>query len=121
MDVLRNVEAPHVRDDLPRFQPGDTIRVHVKVIEGEKERTQVFQGVVLGLRGSGLGASFTVRKVTEGVGVERIFPLHSPSIAKIEVTRKGQVRRAKLTYLKELKGKSARIKERRTSREPGES
>jgi len=112
MDVLRNVEAPHMRDDLPDFAPGDTIRVHVKVIEGEKERTQVFQGVVIGRRGSGIGESFTVRKVTEGIGVERIFPLNSPSIAKIEVTRKGKVRRAKLTYLTELKGKSARIKEK---------
>ena len=112
MDVLRNIEAPHMRDDLPDFAPGDTIRVHVKVIEGEKERTQVFQGVVIGRRGGGIGETFTVRKVTEGVGVERIFPLNSPSIAKIEVTRKGKVRRAKLTYLTELKGKSARIKEK---------
>jgi large subunit ribosomal protein L19 len=112
MDLLRNVEAPNMRDDIPAFAPGDTIRVHVKVIEGEKERTQVFQGVVLGIRGSGIGRSFTVRKVTDGIGVERIFPIHSPSIAKVEVTRKGSVRRAKLTYLKELKGKSARIKEK---------
>jgi large subunit ribosomal protein L19 len=112
MDVLRNIEAPHLREDLPQFEAGDTIRVHVKVIEGEKERTQVFQGVVMGRRGSGTRASFTVRKVTDGVGVERIFPLHSPNIAKIEVTRKGRVRRAKLGYLRELKGKSARIKER---------
>ena len=112
MDLLRNVEAPNMRDDIPAFAPGDTIRVHVKVIEGEKERTQVFQGVVLGIRGSGIGRSFTVRKVTDGIGVERIFPIHSPSIAKVEVTRKGSVRRAKLTYLKSLKGKSARIKEK---------
>ncbi len=114
MDLLRNIEAPHMRDDIPAFAPGDTIRVHVKVIEGEKERTQVFQGVVLGIRGSGIGRSFTVRKVTDGIGVERIFPINSPSIAKVEVTRKGSVRRAKLTYLKELKGKSARIKEKAT-------
>ncbi len=112
MDLLRKIEAPHLRDDLPVFKAGDTIRVHVKVVEGDKERTQVFQGVVLGIRGSGVSKSFTVRKVTEGVGVERIFPLHSPNIAKIEVTRLGKVRRAKLGYLKELKGKSARIKER---------
>jgi large subunit ribosomal protein L19 len=112
MDLLRNVEAPNMRDDIPAFAPGDTIRVHVKVIEGEKERVQIFQGVVLGIRGSGIGRSFTVRKVTDGIGVERIFPIHSPSIAKVEVTRKGAVRRAKLTYLKELKGKSARIKEK---------
>ncbi len=115
MDLLRKVEAPHLRDDLPAFRAGDTIRVHVKVVEGDKERTQVFQGVVLGIRGSGISKSFTVRKVTEGIGVERIFPLHSPSIAKIEVTRLGKVRRAKLGYLKELKGKSARIKEREVS------
>lgn len=116
MDVLRNVEAPHVRKDLPEFGPGDTVRVHVKVIEGEKERTQVFQGVVLGRRGAGIKETFTVRKVTDGVGVERIFPVHSPNLAKVEVTRRGQVRRAKLGYLKALKGKSARIKERRTTK-----
>jgi large subunit ribosomal protein L19 len=115
MDVLRNVQAPQMRDDLPAFGPGDTVRVHVKVIEGEKERTQVFQGVVLGRRGAGIQETFTVRKVTDGVGVERVFPVHSPNIAKIEVTRKGQVRRAKLGYLKQLKGKSARIKEKRTT------
>ncbi|MFB3908402.1 MAG: 50S ribosomal protein L19 [Candidatus Eisenbacteria bacterium] len=112
MDLLRNIEAPHLREDIPDFGPGDTVRVFVKVVEGEKERNQVFQGVVLGRRGSGIGATFTVRKVTDGVGVERIFPLHSPSVAKVEVTRRGKVRRAKLGYLKELKGKSARIKER---------
>lgn len=115
MDVLRNVQASQMRDDLPAFGPGDTVRVHVKVIEGEKERTQIFQGVVLGRRGAGIQETFTVRKVTDGVGVERIFPVHSPSIAKIEVTRRGQVRRAKLGYLKQLKGKSARIKEKRAT------
>jgi large subunit ribosomal protein L19 len=119
MDLLRNIEAPNMRDDIPAFAPGDTIRVHVKVVEGEKERIQVFQGVVLGIRGSGVGRSFTVRKVTDGIGVERIFPIHSPSIAKVEVTRKGLVRRAKLTYLKELKGKSARIKEKTTTGQKG--
>ena len=113
MDALRNVTAPQMRDDLPAFGPGDTVRVHVKVIEGEKERTQVFQGVVLGRRGAGIHETFTVRKVTDGIGVERIFPVHSPNIAKIEVTRKGRVRRAKLGYLKKLKGKSARIKKKR--------
>ena len=115
MDVLRKVQAPQMRDDLPEFGPGDMVRVHVKVIEGEKERTQVFQGVVLGRRGAGIQETFTVRKVTDGVGVERIFPVHSPSIARIEVTRRGLVRRAKLGYLTELKGKSARIKEKRTA------
>ena len=113
MDVLRNVEAPQLRSDLPDFGPGDTIRVQVKVIEGEKERLQAFQGVVIGRRGSGLRASFTVRKVSDGVGVERIFPLHSPSISKIEVVRRGAVRRSKIYYLSELKGKSARIKEKK--------
>jgi large subunit ribosomal protein L19 len=114
MDVLKNVEAPQIRSDHPEFGPGDTIKMQVKVVEGEKERLQVFQGVVLGRRGAGLRASFTVRKVSDGVGVERIFPLHSPSIAKIEVVRRGAVRRAKIYYLSDLKGKSARIKERRT-------
>ena len=120
MDLLRNIEAPHMRDDIPPFRAGDTVRVHVKVVEGEKERTQVFQGVVLGIRGSGIGKTFTVRKVSDGVGVERIFPYHSPSIAKVEVTRTGRVRRAKLGYLRELKGKSARIKERGGSKSRGE-
>jgi large subunit ribosomal protein L19 len=113
MEVMKNVEAPQMRSDLPEFGAGDTLRIHVKVIEGEKERLQVFQGVVLGRRGGGMRASFTVRKVSDGVGVERIFPLHSPSIAKIEVVRRGAVRRAKIYYLSELKGKSARIREKR--------
>ena len=115
MDVLKNVEAPQLRSDLPDFGAGDTIRVQVKVIEGEKERLQAFQGVVIGRRGSGIRASFTVRKVSDGVGVERIFPLHSPSISKIEVLRRGAVRRSKIYYLSDLKGKSARIKEKRTA------
>ena len=114
MDVLKNVEAPQLRSDHPEFGPGDTIKMQVKVTEGDKERLQVFQSVVLARRGAGLRASFTVRKVSDGVGVERIFPYHSPSIAKIEVVRRGAVRRAKIYYLSELKGKSARIKERRT-------
>ncbi len=113
MDLLRNIEAAQLRDDLPEFGPGDTVRVHVKVVEGEKHRVQIFQGVVLAIRGGGIGETFTVRKVTDGVGVERVFPLHSPNIAKVEVARRGRVRRAKLNYLKKLKGKSARIKERR--------
>ncbi len=115
MEVLKNVEAPQLKSDLPEFGPGDTVRVHVRVIEGDKERLQVFQGVVLGRRGSGIRASFTVRKVSDGVGVERIFPLHSPSVGKIELVRRGAVRRAKIYYLSELKGKSARIKEKRPS------
>lgn len=115
MEVLKNIEAPQMRSDLPAFNPGDTIRVHVKVIEGEKERLQAFQGVVIGIRGAGLRASFTVRKISDGVGVERIFPLHSPSIAKVELLQQGRVRRAKIYYLTNLKGKSARIREKRVS------
>jgi len=97
---------------LPEFSSGDTLRVHVKIKEGEKERIQVFQGIVIGRRGSGTGATFTVRKMSAGIGVERIFPLHSPNIDKIERIKIGSVRRAKLNYLRELTGKSARIKER---------
>jgi len=115
VEVLKNIEAPQMRSDLPDFNPGDTIRVHVKVIEGEKERLQAFQGVVISVRGAGLRASFTVRKISDGVGVERIFPLHSPSIAKVELLQQGRVRRAKIYYLTNLKGKSARIKEKRVS------
>ena len=113
MDVLRNIEAPHMRDDLPDFAPGDTIRVHVKVIEGEKERTQVFQGVVIGRQKGGLRETFTVRKISNGIGVERVFPLHSPILEKIEVITRGHVRRAKLYYLRKLRGKAARIRERK--------
>ena len=109
------IEREHINLDIPDFQPGDTIKVHSKIVEGDKQRIQVFEGVVIGRRGGGSRASFTVRKVSYGVGVERIFPLHSPRIAKIELVRKGRVRRAKLYYLRELKGKAARIKERRIS------
>lgn len=116
MDVMKNIESPQLRTDLPAFNPGDTIRVMVKVIEGEKERLQRFQGVVIGLRGSGLRASFTVRKVSDGVGVERIFPLHSPSISSVEVLKRGRVARSKLYYLRELKGRKARIREKRDVR-----
>lgn len=113
MEVLKNIEQPQMKTDIPGFGPGDTLRVKVKVKEGDKTRLQVFQGVVLGRRGSGLRESFTLRKVSDGVGVERIFPLHSPTLAEIEVVRKGAVRRSKIYYLKELKGKQARIKEKR--------
>ena len=113
MDVMKNIEAAHLRDNIPEFGPGDTVRVRVKVKEGEKTRVQVFQGVVLGRRGAGLRASFTVRKVSGGVGVERIFPLHSPSIDGVEVIRHGSVRRAKIYYLSERTGKAARVKEKR--------
>lgn len=111
MDVIRSVDAPSLKTQIPNFSPGDTVKVHVKVLEGDKERLQAFEGVVIRKRGSGLGATFTVRKVTYGVGVERIFPIHSPMIEKIECVRRGRVRRAKLYYLRKLKGKAARISE----------
>ena len=108
---IAQIEKMYHRDDYPSFEPGDTIKVHAKIKEGDKERIQVFQGVVIGRRGAGTGATFTVRKMSQGIGVERTFPLCSPNIAKIEKTRSGQVRRAKLYYLRNLTGKSARIKE----------
>jgi large subunit ribosomal protein L19 len=113
MEVLKLVEAPFLKEGLPEFRPGDTVRVHVKVVEGNKERIQVFQGVVMGRKGGGIRETFNVRKVSGGVGVERLFPLHSPSIDRIEVVRRGRVRRAKLYYLRNLQGKAARIRERR--------
>ncbi len=105
--------ADQIRSDVPDFSPGDTVAVHVKVIEGDKERIQVFEGVVIKKKGKGMNATFTVRKVSEGIGVERIFPLHSPRIAKIQRLRAGKVRRAKLYYLRGLKGKATRIEEKR--------
>lgn len=110
MDI-RKLEASWLRTDIPDFSPGDTVRVHVKVREGDKERIQVFEGVVLGRRGGGIRETFTVRKVSYGVGVERVFPVHSPNIDKIEVVRHAKVRRAKLYYLRNLKGKAARLTE----------
>ena len=107
------VDRAYLRDDLPAFRPGDTLKVHVRVVEAGRERIQVFQGVVIRRQGGGLHETFTVRKVSFGVGVERTFPVHSPSIAKMEVEQKGRVRRAKLYYLRERRGKRARIKERR--------
>jgi large subunit ribosomal protein L19 len=107
------VEQAYLRDDIPDFRPGDTVRVHVRVVEGNRARTQIFEGVVLGRQGGGLRETFTVRKVSFGVGVERTFPVHTPSIDRIEVTRRGKVRRAKLYYLRERVGKKARIKEKR--------
>jgi len=114
-DIMKLVEAEHVAKEIPDFQSGDTVRVHVKVKEGDKERIQVFQGVVIARSGGGTREMFTVRKVSGGVGVERMFPLYSPSIDKIEVARHGRVRRAKLYYLRNLRGKAARIEERRKS------
>ncbi|MBD3335454.1 MAG: 50S ribosomal protein L19 [Candidatus Eisenbacteria bacterium] len=107
------MEAKQVREETPAFVPGDTVRVHVKVVEGDKERTQVFQGVVIARQGAGARETFTVRKISGGIGVERVFPVHSPNLAKIEVTRRGRVRRAKLYYLREKSGKQARIREKR--------
>jgi large subunit ribosomal protein L19 len=107
------VDRSYLRDDLPDFRPGDTVKVHVRVVEAGRERIQVFQGVVIRRQGGGLHETFTVRKISFGVGVERTFPVHSPSIGKLEVDTKGRVRRAKLYYLRERRGRSARIKERR--------
>ncbi len=107
------IEKTQLRADVPDFAPGDTLKVHVKVIEGSRERVQVFQGIVIGRRGDGAGESFTVRKVSFGVGVERCFPLHSPVIEKIEVVTRGDVRRAKLYYLRDRVGKAAKVKEKR--------
>ena len=112
-DLIDLVETTQVRDDIPEFEAGDTVNIHVRVIEGEKQRIQQYQGVVIAFKGSGSRRTFTVRKVSNGVGVERIFPLHSPRLAKIDVVRRGQVRRAKLYYLRDRKGKAARIQERR--------
>ncbi len=113
-DLLKIIEATQQRDTpLPDFEPGDTVAVHVRVIEGEKERIQIFQGTVIAIRGSGASKTFMVRKIASGVGVERVFPFHSPRIAKLEIKRRGRVRRAKLYYLRKLRGKAARIKERR--------
>jgi large subunit ribosomal protein L19 len=111
--AIAEIEQAQVRDDIPGFRPGDTLKVHVKVTEGTRSRIQVFQGFVIGRQGAGLRETFTVRKVSYGVGVERTFPVHSPSIDKIEVVTRGRVRRAKLYYLRDLRGKAARIKERR--------
>jgi large subunit ribosomal protein L19 len=113
MNTTDLVEQSHLRKGLPQFRPGDTVKVHVRVVEGNRERVQVFQGVVIRRSGGGLRETFTVRKISFGVGVERTFPLHSPSIAKLEVAQHGHVRRAKLYYLRDLRGKKARIKERR--------
>jgi large subunit ribosomal protein L19 len=113
MNTLDDLDATSLRTDIPKFRPGDTLKVHVRVIEGSRSRVQVFQGVVIRRQGGGLRETFTVRKVSFGVGVERTFPLHSPNIAEIEVAVRGDVRRAKLYYLRELRGKAAKIKEKR--------
>lgn len=109
--LIQEMTKEQLRTDLPSFRPGDTLRVHVKVVEGTRERIQVFEGVVIKRHGGGISETFTARKISYGVGVERTFPIHSPKIEKIDVMRRGKVRRAKLYYLRELRGKAARIKE----------
>ncbi|MFP4200910.1 MAG: 50S ribosomal protein L19 [Clostridia bacterium] len=116
VDHIRTIESEFMREDVPDFSPGDTVVVDVRVTEGGRERVQAFEGIVIRRQGSGLNENFTVRKVTYGVGVERTFPVHSPSISSIRVVRRGRVRRAKLYYLRDRKGRAARIKEKRTPR-----
>jgi large subunit ribosomal protein L19 len=111
MNLIQEITQELLRKDVPNFRPGDTLKVHVKVIEGSRERIQLFEGVVIKRRGGGISETFTVRKISYGVGVERTFPLHTPKIEKIEVARRGKVRRAKLYYLRALRGKAARIQE----------
>lgn len=111
--LIHEVTKDQLRDDLPDFRPGDTLKVHVKVVEGSRERIQVFEGVVIKRRGAGISETFTVRKLSYGIGVERTLPVHSPIIAKIDVAKRGKVRRAKLYYLRNLRGKAARIKEKK--------
>ena len=119
MDLLRAVENSQIRTDLPRFRPGDTVRIHVKIKEGDKYRIQIFEGVVIAQKNNGVSSTFTVRKVSFGYGIERIFPLHSPIIEKLEVMKSGKVRRARLYYLRGRRGKAARLREAgRTERAP---
>ena len=116
MSLIQQIEQEQMRKDLPAFRPGDSVRVHVKIKEGDKERIQAFEGTVIRIRRGGINATFTVRKISFGQGVERIFPFHSPIIDKVELTRSGRVRRAKLYYLRDLKGRAARIREAKTER-----
>lgn len=113
MNVIDRIEREGMRKDIPDFGPGDTVRVHVKILEGDKERIQIFEGFVIGRSGGGLRETFRVRKVSYGIGVERIFPVHSPRVDKVEVLRNGRVRRAKLYYLRDRRGKAAQVKEKR--------
>jgi large subunit ribosomal protein L19 len=115
MSIMETIKREGLREGIPDFRPGDTVRVSVRVREGEKERLQAFEGVCIARRGGGISETFTVRKVSGGIGVERVFPLHSPLVAKIDVVRRGRVRRAKLYYLRKLAGKAARIRERQES------
>ncbi|MDK7187168.1 50S ribosomal protein L19 [Facklamia hominis] len=110
--LIEKITAGQLRSDIPDFRPGDSVKVHALIVEGERERVQIFEGLVIKRRGAGISETYTVRKISNGVGVERTFPVHSPRVAKIEVTRKGKVRRAKLYYIRALSGKAARIKER---------
>ncbi len=112
MDIMKKIELENMRMDIPAFRSGDTVKVHTRIVEGEKERIQIFQGNVIRIQRGTTGATFTVRKVSDGVGVERIFPMHSPFIDRVEVVTLGRVRRSRLYYLRELKGKAARIKPR---------
>ncbi|HEY8347907.1 MAG TPA: 50S ribosomal protein L19 [Symbiobacteriaceae bacterium] len=120
-NIIQEIEREYLRTDIPPFRPGDTVRVHVKVVEGSRERIQVFEGVVIKRQGAGINETFTVRRISYGVGVERTFPVHSPRLAKIEVVRQGKVRRAKLYYLRNLSGKAARIRERQVNLPGAES
>ncbi len=113
MDLMREVTQQYLKTDIPDFKGGDTVKVHVRLTEGEKERIQIFEGLVIARKHGGIAETFTVRKMSSGIGVERVFPLHSPNVAKIEVTRLGKVRRAKLYYIRSRRGKAARIKELR--------
>lgn len=113
MNIIEILEKEQLRDDIPQFGPGDTVKVHAKIVEGNRERIQIFEGVVIGRQGSGVREMFIVRRISYGVGVERMFPVHSPRIDKIQVVRRGAVRRAKLYYLRKLTGKAARIKEKK--------
>ena len=113
MNIISVLEQEQLRNDIPEFRPGDTVKAHVKVVEGNRERIQIFEGVVIARKGAGISENYTVRKISNGVGVERIFPIHTPRVEKIEVVRYGKVRRAKLYYFRGLTGKAARIRERR--------
>jgi len=116
MNIIEILEKEQLRKDIPQFAPGDTVKVHAKIVEGNRERIQIFEGVVIARSGSGVREMFTVRRISYGVGVERIFPVHSPRVDKIEVVRRGSVRRAKLYYLRKLTGKAARIKEKKVNK-----
>ncbi len=115
MNIIEILEKEQLKKDVPQFGPGDTVKVHAKIVEGNRERIQIFEGVVIGRQGTGIREMFTVRRISYGVGVERMFPVHSPRVDKIEVVRRGAVRRAKLYYLRKLTGKAARIKEKKSS------